>query len=134
MYYDHNPHQRYINIECAQNFHLKFLGLILLVLYLLRTYSKSSDVNICFTLIFTCVTSGFTYLELSPDMTSVSFINCFKILISRCGTPTKAVSDNFESFKSNETEAYFKKSMLHGNQYQKNHHGWVISTKGLQQY
>ena len=41
-------------------------------------------------------------------MTSVSFINCFKRFISRCGTPTKVVSDNFKSFKSNETEAYFK--------------------------
>ena len=52
--------------------------------------------------------SQFTYLELSPDMTSVSFINCFKRFISHCGTPTKVVSDNFKSFKSNETEAYFK--------------------------
>ena len=35
-------------------------------------YSKSSDVNKCFVLIFRCATSRFTYLELSPDMTSVS--------------------------------------------------------------
>ena len=41
-------------------------------------------------------------------MTSVSFINCFKRFISRCGTPKKIASDNFKSFKSNETEAYFK--------------------------
>ena len=41
-------------------------------------------------------------------MTSVSFINCFKRFISCCGTPTKVVSDNFKSFKLNETEAYFK--------------------------
>ena len=41
-------------------------------------------------------------------MTSVSFINCFKRFISRCGTPAKVVGDNFKSFKSNETEAYFK--------------------------
>ena len=48
---------------------------------------------------------------MSPDMTSVSFINCFKRLISRCGTPTNVLSDNFKSFKSNETEAYFKEIM-----------------------
>ena len=71
-------------------------------------YSKSSDVNKSFILIFTCAASQFTYLELSPDMTCVSFINCFKRFISRCGAPTKVVSDNFKSFKSNETEAYFK--------------------------
>ena len=41
-------------------------------------------------------------------MTSAWFINCFKRFISRCGTPTKVVSDNFKSFKFNETEAYFK--------------------------
>ena len=77
-------------------------------LFVKDIYSKSSDVNKCFILIFTCATSRFTYLELSPDMTSVSFINCFKRFISRCGTPTKVVSDNFKSFKSNETKAYFK--------------------------
>ena len=74
-------------------------------LFVKDIYSKSSDVNKCFILIFTCATSQFTYLELSPDMTSV---NCFKRFISHCGTPTKVVSDNFKSFKSNETEAYFK--------------------------
>ena len=59
-------------------------------------------------MICTCATSRFAYSELSPHMTSVSFINCFKRFISRCGTPAKVVSDNFNSFKSNETEAYFK--------------------------
>ena len=39
---------------------------------------------------FTSAASRFTYLELSPDMVSVSF--------SRCGTPTKVISDNFKSF------------------------------------
>ena len=77
-------------------------------LFIKDIYSKSSDVNKYFIVICMCATSRFTYLELSPDMTSVSFISCFKRFISRCGTPTKVVSDNFKSFKSNETEAYFK--------------------------
>ena len=50
-------------------------------------------------------------------MTSVSFTNYFKRFISRFGTHTKVFRDNFNGFKSNETEAYFKKSVLHGNQY-----------------
>ena len=50
-------------------------------------------------------------------MTSVLFI-------SRCGTPTKVVSDHFKNFKSNEIEAYFK-------QIEKNRHGGVVSTKVL---
>ena len=41
-------------------------------------------------------------------MTSASFIDCCKRFISRCGTTTNVVSDNFKSFKLNETEAYFK--------------------------
>ena len=45
---------------------------------------------------------------MSPDMTFISFINCFKRFISRCGTPTKVVSNNIKSFKLNETEASFK--------------------------
>ena len=36
------------------------------------------------------------------------FIYCFKRFISRCGTPTKVVSDNIKSFELNKTEAYFK--------------------------
>ena len=86
-------------------------------LFVKDIYSKSSDINKCFILIFTCATSRFTYLELSPDMTSVLFI-------SRCGTPTKVVSDHFKNFKSNETEAYFK-------QIEKNRHGGVVSMKVL---
>ena len=75
-------------------------------LFVKDIYSKCSDVNKCVILIFTCATSRFTCLELSPDMTSIPFISCFKKFITRCGTPTKVVSDNFKSFKSNETEAY----------------------------
>ena len=56
-------------------------------LFVKDIYSKSPEVNKCFILIFTCATSRFTYLELSPDMTSVSFINCFKRFIRRYGTP-----------------------------------------------
>ena len=85
-------------------------------LFVKDIYCKRFDVNKCFVLVFTCATSRFTSLELPPGMTSVSFINWFTRFISSCGTPTKVVSDKFKSFKSNETEAYFKE-MLHGNQY-----------------
>ena len=50
-------------------------------LFVKNICSKCSDVNKCFILIFTCGTSRFTYLELSPGMTFVSFINCFKRFI-----------------------------------------------------
>ena len=84
---------------------------------MLHIYSKSSDVNKCFILIFNCATSRFTYLEFSPDMTSVSFINCFKKFISRCGTPTKVVRDNLKALNRTKLKLTLKKLMLHGNQY-----------------
>ena len=59
-------------------------------------------------MIFKCATSRSGNLKLSPGMTFVSFINCFKRFISRCGTPENVVSDNFKSFKSNKTEIYLK--------------------------
>ena len=72
-------------------------------------YSKSSDVLVhCFILIFTYVTNHIIYLEVSPDMASVLFISCIKRFISCFGMPTTVVSDNFKSFKQNETEACFK--------------------------
>ena len=72
-------------------------------LFVKDTYSKSSDVNKCFILIFTCATSRFPYLELYPDMSSVLFIVLKDLL-----AVVVVVSDNFESIKSDETEAYFK--------------------------
>ena len=65
-------------------------------LFVKDLYSKKSDVNRSFILIFTCATNRFIYLELSPDVTSVSFID----------------SDNVKSFKSNKTEAYLKEIIV----------------------
>ena len=48
------------------------------------------------------------YLFRAVSRHDFCFIYCFIRFISRCGTPAKVVSDNFKSFKSNKTEAYFK--------------------------
>ena len=48
------------------------------------------------------------YLFRAVSRYDFCFIYCFIRFISRCGTPAKVVSDNFKSFKSNKTEAYFK--------------------------
>ena len=55
-----------------------------------------------------CATSQFTYLELSPGMTSVSFIVLKDLLVIVVHLQRFLASDNFKSFKSNKTEAYFK--------------------------
>ena len=78
-----------------------------------------------------CATSRFTYVELSPDMTSVPLINCFKIFISLWGKPARGVSDNFKSFKSNETEAYPKEINIKWKPILENHDDVVVSMKGL---
>ena len=54
------------------------------------------------------VCSKLIYLFRVVSRHDFCFIYCFKRFISRCGTPTKVVSDNFKTFKSNETEAYCK--------------------------
>ena len=107
-YYDHHTHYRLLNIVFIQNFYFKLPVLASLVLHLLETYSKSCDVNKCFSLIFKSAASQFAYLKLSSKTTSVSFISYFKRFISCCGTSTNVVSDNVKSFKLIKTENYFK--------------------------
>ena len=93
----------YFNQVCTE-FTFQFTGFDFAGPFLLKTCILKVLV-----LINVLLTGQITYLEVSLDMTFVSFINCFKRFISRCGAPTKVVSDYFKSFKLNETEAYFKK-------------------------
>ena len=112
-----------------KTFHFK---LPVLTLFFKNIYSKSSDFNICFILIFTCALSRYNYLELSPDKASVSFIiNCFKRFISCWGTPTKVVRDNFRSFKSSKTKFYLKEINVTWKPILETSHDnhWVVSTK-----
>ena len=99
-----------------------------LILFLLSIYSKRSVVNECFTLISTCATSQFTYLESSPDMASVSLIvliNCWKRFSSCCGAGKRVASDNLKSLNQMKLKLTLKKSIFHGN------YGGVVSTNEL---
>ena len=49
---------------------------------------------------FTCCTTRAVHLELVPDLSATTFMNCFKQLSGRRGIPSKIVSDNGKTFRS----------------------------------
>ena len=49
---------------------------------------------------FTCSTSRAIHLELVPDMSTETFLLCFKRFVSRRGIPSLVVTDNAKKFKS----------------------------------
>ena len=50
--------------------------------------------------LFTCCITRAIHLELIPDMTTETFIRCFRRFTCRRGTPTRIVSDNSKTFKA----------------------------------
>lgn len=50
--------------------------------------------------LFTCCASRAVHLDVVIDITSRSFIRCFKRFISRRGLPARVVSDNGSTFKA----------------------------------
>ena len=50
--------------------------------------------------LFTCCVTRAIHLELIPDMTTETFIRCFRRFTCRRGTPTRIVSDNSKTFKA----------------------------------
>lgn len=61
----------------------------------------SSKVWIC---LFTCCVVRAIHLELVPDMTTPSFLRCFKRFVARRGLPSKIVSDNGKTFVAADKE------------------------------
>ena len=68
-------------------------------LYVKPVGSKTEDnkVLIC---LFTCCVTGAIHLDLVPDLTTGTFLRCFKRFVVQRGIPTKMVSDNGKTFKS----------------------------------
>ena len=57
--------------------------------------------------LFTCCLTRAIHLELINELTTWSFLNCFKRFTSRRGTPSLVVSDNAKTFKA--ASKFFKK-------------------------
>ena len=61
------------------------------------TPSESEKIWIC---LYTCCVVRAIHLEVVPDMTTQSFMRCFKRFTARRGFPAKIISDNGQTFKS----------------------------------
>ena len=57
-------------------------------------------------LLFTCAATRGVHLELCPDMSTPCLIRCLKRFISRRGKFNMAISDNFQTFISNELKRF----------------------------
>ena len=90
------PMYRIISMHGFQSTGTDFAG----PLFVKDIYSKTSEMYKCYICLFTCATSRAVHLELTPDMTTSAFIRSVKRFVSRRGTPSLLVSDNFKSFKS----------------------------------
>ncbi|XP_065063286.1 uncharacterized protein LOC135689852 [Rhopilema esculentum] len=72
-------------------------------LYVQTTANVSRKVYLA---LFSCATSPAFNLELVPDLSAKTFLNCFRRFVSRRGIPRNIVTDNAKTFKS------FSKTLL----------------------
>ena len=88
------PMQEFRVQECAPFF---YVGLD----YAGPLYVKDKEVGVkVWIALFTCGVSRALHLELVTDMTTESFLRCFKHIAARRGTPFKIISDNSKTFMS----------------------------------
>ena len=80
------PPFMYTGVDFAGPLYIKTQGLV--------TMKK---VWIC---LFTCCVIRVVHLEIVPDLTADSFIQCFKCFTARRGIPHKMISDNGKTFKA----------------------------------
>lgn len=62
--------------------------------------SNSTDSEKVWICLYTCCVVRAIHLEVVPDMTTQSFIRCFKRFTARRGFPLKIISDNALTFKA----------------------------------
>ena len=63
-----------------------------------NTYTSCNEkVWVC---LFTCCVTRAVHIDVVNDLSSLSFIRCFKRFISRRGLPVRIISDNGSTFKS----------------------------------
>ena len=83
--------------------------------------SEQRKVWLC---LFTCCVVRAVHLDLVPDMTTGSFLRCFRRFTSRRGFPLKLLSDNAKTFKSAENEIA---SILSNTTVQRHFLIWVLT-------
>lgn len=80
------PPFSYTGVDFAGPLYIKTQGLV-----------KTRKVWIC---LYTCCAVRAVHLELVPDLTTDSFLRCFKRFVARRGMPHRMISDNGKTFKA----------------------------------
>ena len=66
----------------------------------IKHQSKSEASNKAWICLYTCCVTRGVHLDLVMDLSTETFLRCFKRLVARRGVPTKVVSDNSNKFKA----------------------------------
>ncbi|XP_020601434.1 uncharacterized protein LOC110040534 [Orbicella faveolata] len=74
--------------------------------YVRDVYSRSKRSNKTYIAIFTCASSHAIHLEIVPDLSTSSFVRCFKRFIFRRGLPQFVISDNGKTFKGSSLKTF----------------------------
>ena len=72
--------------------------------------SPSCAMHKCWIAIFTCLSSRGVHIDLVPDLTMPTFVQCLKRFVHRKGLPYLILSDNGKSFKGQELKEVLLKS------------------------
>ncbi|XP_020605307.1 uncharacterized protein LOC110044129 [Orbicella faveolata] len=83
-----------------------FAGLV----YVRNVYSRSKRSNKAYIAIFTCASYRAIHLEIVPDLSTSSFMRCFKRLIFRRGLPQFIISDNGKTFKGSSLKTFLEEN------------------------
>ena len=81
------------------------------LLYVKNIYQSGGEMYKCYIALFTCASTRAIHLELTPDLSTNSFIRVLKRFIGRRGFPGLIISDNGTTFK----DAKVKKFTLERN-------------------
>ena len=74
--------------------------------YIKPMYTKNYQMNKAYIALTTCASSRMVHLELTPDLSTMSYVKAQKRFIARRGYPSMMVSDNGKTFKGNELKAF----------------------------
>ena len=93
---------------CFQNTGCDFAGPLLVK----PIYNVEQKVYKAFICLFTCATSRAIHLELTPDLTGLTFIRALRRFIARRGFPSLIITDNAQTFTSNVVKSFLLKNNI----------------------
>ena len=82
-------------------------------LYVQDIYSKDKSMHKCYIALFTCASTRAIHLELTPDLSSDSFMRVLQRFIGRRGLPSLIVSDNGSTFRDSNVRRFVSLKGIH---------------------